>query len=180
MFPSIARCLNLWLLSRLRQLEHTAFPTPCSDWRWTSITVNRGYTAARHVDRNNHGPSVIRSIAASSDRLWFWPHEDMKSLPTLSPRDAVEIPISSTRCLWAFDGRCPHETKPYEADVANRLSVIFFQSSRGWKASSETTARLTELGFVPATSLEDASAFDSRFRVLTRDAAYTSWRVSNA
>ena len=178
LFPSIARCLNLWLVSRLRQLQHKSFPCPASDWRWSSITVNRGYLAARHVDANNHGPSVIRSVASAQDRLWFWPHGDKRSLPTLSQSDAVEIPIASHRHLWTFDGRCPHEVKPYTSNVSNRLSVIFFQAARGWKASADTTACLVDLGFVPASSLEDAAAFDSRFALLTGGSAFTSWELT--
>ena len=180
MFPSIAKCLNKWFSSRLCQLSHPAFPHPANDWRWTSITVNRGYAAARHVDANNHGPSVIRSIAGATDRLWLWPEGTKKDISTLSPVDAVEVPIASKRHLWAFDGRCPHETKPYGGDISNRLSIIYFQAARGWKASSDATARLTDLGFVPADSVEDAARFDTQFGMLTGGAAYTSWHVTKA
>ena len=178
LFPSIAKCLNLWLSTRLCQLAHPSFPSPTRDWRWTSITVNRGYAAARHVDRNNHGPSVIRSIASNSDRLWLWPEATHKDLPHLSSEHAVEIPIASRRHLWAFDGRCPHETKPYQEDVGSRLSIIFFQSARGWKASSQTTARLIDLGFNPAASVHEATKFDSQFDVLTGGTSHMSWRVT--
>ena len=180
LFPSIAKCLNLWLSTRLCQLAHTSFPCPSSDWRWTSITVNRGYAAARHVDKNNHGPSVIRSIASSSDRLWLWPEGSKKDLAQLTPASAVEIPIASRRHLWAFDGRCPHETKPYQEDVNSRLSIIYFQSARGWKASSPTTARLVDMGFNPAASNDDAQRFDTQFDVLTGGSSYTSWRVTQS
>ena len=169
----------MWLVSRLRQLDHNAFPCPASDWRWSSITVNRGYLAARHVDANNHGPSVIRSVASAEDRLWFWPHGDKRTLQTLPQSDAIEVPISSRRHLWSFDGRCPHEVKPYKGNVANRLSVIFFQAARGWKASDDTTARLVDLGFVPASTLEDAATFDSRFALLTGDSSYASWQLTS-
>ena len=142
--------------------------------------MNRGYAAARHVDRNNHGPSVIRSIASSSDRLWLWPEGSHKDIAQLTPDSAVEIPISSRRHLWAFDGRCPHETKPYADDMKNRLSIIWFQSCRGWKASSDTTARLVDLGFNPAASQDEAQRFDAKFNVLTGGDSYTSWRVTQS
>ena len=169
----------MWFVSRLRQLSHSAFPDPSSDWRWSGITVNRGYAAARHVDANNHGPSVIRSIASSSDRLWLWPSGNKRDFASLSPKEAVEIPIASSGQLWAFDGRCPHETKPYKGAVQDRLSIIFFQAARGWKATSDTTSRLFELGFVPAVTEDEATRFDSRFELLTGGEACTSWRVSD-
>ena len=179
MFPSIARVLNMWFVSRLKQLTHAAFPDPPSTWRWTSITVNRGYAAARHVDANNHGPSVIRSIASPSDRLRLWPHGDKRELSSLSPAHAVELPIASTSKLWAFDGRCPHETKPCKGSVNDRLSIIFFQTARGWKAAPDTTSRLRDLGFVPAATVEDAARFDNRFKVLTGEDAYYAWNVND-
>ena len=179
LFPSIAKVLNMWFRSRLRQLSHPAFSDPLSTWHWTGITVNRGYAAARHVDANNHGPSVIRSIASSSDRLRLWPRGDKRELSTLSPAQAVELPIASTSELWAFDGRCPHETKPCKSSVTDRLSIIFFQASRGWKADPDTTSRLCDLGFVPAATMEDAARFDAKFGVLTGGDAYTCWRVTD-
>ena len=99
-------------------------------------------------------------------------------MTSLSYEDAVELPISTGRRLYAFDGRSPHEVKRYDGDVSNRLSIIFFLSARGWKAEPPTTARLRELGFVPASDSEDASSFESRFDVLTAGMTYTSWKVS--
>ena len=98
----------------------------------------------------------------------------------MSPAEAVELPIASTGELWAFDGRCPHETKPCKGSVKDRLSIIFFQAARGWKATPDTTARLVDLGFVPAVTMEDASRFDTKFGVLTGGDAYTSWRVTDS
>ena len=177
MFPSVARCLNMWLVSRLKQLKHRAFPDPARDWRWSSITINRGYAAARHVDANNHGPSIIRSLAESTDRLLYWPEGDRKSMASLDVEEADELPVASSKRMYAFDGRCPHEVKAYQGDVGNRLSIVFFLSARGWNADASTLRRLADLGFVPAADAEDAQAFEERFNILTRGMSCTSWRL---
>ena len=177
LFPSIARCLNRWLVSRLSQLAHHSFADPVKDWRWTAITVNRGYLAERHVDGNNHGPSIIRSLADSSDRLLYWPGESRKDMVSLPADEAVELPIASHRRLYAFDGTCPHENKAYQGDISSRMSIIFFLSARGWNADPKTTERIAQLGFVPASDSEDAERFRAKFDILTGGSGHTSWTV---
>ena len=179
MFPNVARCLNMWLASRISQLKHRSFSSPLVDWRWTAITVNRGYAANRHVDKNNQGPSIIRSIADASDRLLFRPEGDHRDMATLSPEEAVVLPIASSRRMHAFDGRRPHEVRPYTGEVANRISIVFFLSARGWLADSSTLSRLTDLGFVPAASAEEAQDFEKRFDALTQGEAYASWKLQS-
>ena len=180
MFPSVARLMNQWFVERLAQLSHRAFSEPLKQWKWTAITVNRGYAATRHVDLNNFGPSVIRSIADGTDRLLYWPGADRKSMSSLDTHDAVELPVSSRRHLFSFDGRCPHEVKQYGGAVESRLSVVFFLNARGWKADTSTTRHLEQLGFAPAASEEDAETFAAKFNVLSAGLNYQSWPVQTA
>ena len=99
-------------------------------------------------------------------------------MDALSVEDAVELPIASSRRLYAFDGTRPHETCQYGGDdVSNRLSIIFFQSARGWAAPQSTLSELSTLGFVPAVSESDAEEFAQRFELLAGDRGYTSWRL---
>ena len=180
LFPSVAMLFNRWFTDRLAQLGHRAFDAPLSQWRWSAITVNRGYVATRHCDMNNYGASAIRSIANAKDRLLYWPEESRKTIGDCEMDDAVELAISSRKKVFAFDGTCPHEVKQYHGDVASRMSIIFFQSSRGWRADDATTARLRELGFVPATSAEDAESFADRFKTFSAGRNWNSWPVESS
>ena len=139
--------------------------------------MNRGYAACRHVDINNQGPSIIRSIADSSDRLLFWPEGDRRELSSLASDEAVELPIASSRRMYAFDGRRPHEVRPYAGEIKDRLSIVFFLSARGWLAEPSTLQRLSDLGFVPAASAEEAELFEQRFDTFTGGEAYASWKL---
>ena len=167
----------MWLASRIVKLKHRSFPNPSVDWRWTAITVNRGYAATRHVDCNNQGPSIIRSIADSSDRLLYWPDGDRRELSSLTQDEAVVLPIASSRRIHAFDGRRPHEVRPYTGEIKDRLSIVFYLSARGWLAEPSTLQNLTNLGFVPATNAEEADVFARRFHSLTEGESHTSWEI---
>ena len=178
LFPSVAMCFNSWFTQRLAQLGHKAFDSPLTQWRWSAITVNRGYMATRHCDANNYGASVIRSIAGASDRLLYWPDQDRRTIADCVLDDAIELPIASRKRMFAFDGTCPHEVKPYDGDVSSRMSIVFFQNARGWRADSSTHSQLQELGFSPAASEEDADAFATRFEELSRGNSWCSWKLS--
>ena len=89
----------------------------------------------------------------------------------------MKLPVASGKRMYAFDGRCPHEVKPYSGDVSERLSIVFFLSARGWNADAGTLRKLVDLGFVPAADAEEAQAFEGRFDILTGGGAYTSWKL---
>ena len=97
---------------------------------------------------------------------------------TLDAKDAVRLPISSERFMYSFDGTRPHETAPYSGQVGSRLSVIFFQSNRGWDAPEAVTDGLSDLGFSPASSLADAQRFAASYELLADGRAHASWPVS--
>ena len=179
LFPHIASVLNLWLRTRLAQLVHPSFAQVVSEWRWTAITVNRGYAAQRHVDANNFGPSVIRSFAAPADRLTYWPHATRSVMPSLSTSEAVSLPISRDDRVYAFDGTSPHETQEYRGKVEDRYSFIFFLNKRGWHAPPDVTRELSNLGFQPARSEVDAQSFAVRFEEASQSKGYTWWRLQD-
>ena len=73
-----------------------------------------------------------------------------------------------------------HETVQYTGNVSNRLSIVFFQSSRGWRAPQADIDSLGKLGFVPAASQSDAAEFAQQFEVLSRRRGYASWELQPA
>ena len=87
------------------------------------------------------------------------------------------MPIASKNRMFAFDGTCPHEVKDYAGDVGARMSIIWFQNARGWRADASTGEKLQELGFKPAASAEDADAFAARFDRLSCGNNYHSWKL---
>ena len=179
MYPHVACVLNAWFRPRLAQFTHPALTDTVSEWRWTAITVNRGYAAQRHVDMNNYGPSVIRSLADVSDRLVYWPHASRKDMSALPLSSAVQMPISRVDRLYAFDGTAPHETRPYRGVVEDRFSFVFFLNARGWCAPSDTTEQLTKLGFQPSPSEADAQSFALKFEKASSSEGYVWWRLQD-
>ena len=95
----------------------------------------------------------------------------------LVAEDAVELPIANSGRLYAFDGTRPHETGPYGGNISSRLSIMYFQSARGWQAPPATIDGLSNLGFVPAVTEADAQDFANRFEVLSCGCSYTSWKL---
>ena len=80
--------------------------------------------------------------------------------------------------MHSFDGTHPHETAPYAGVVEDRLSIIFFQTNRGWDAPEPVTKGLSDLGFSPAGSLAEAQRFSGSYDLLADGRSYASWPVS--
>ena len=179
LFPEVPKVLNAWLRERLAQLDHPAFACPVKEWKWSAITVNRGYATQRHVDVNNFGPSIIRSMADDTDRLLYWPSSSRNDLSELSPAAAVKIPIASRHRMHAFDGTRPHETASYAGNLDTRMSVVFFQSKRGWTAPPAAIEDLNSLEFNPADSAAEAASFASKFEELSEGRHRVSWELQN-
>ena len=159
----MAKLLNQWLRERLSGLDDPAFENPLQDWHWTSCTVNRGYAARRHVDRNNFGPSIARSFGSSrNDGLYYWHDQTARR----DRRGAVLLDIRSRDRLVMFDGTRPHETKRNAGNMDDRYSIIFFMAKKGWEAPAEVHQMLALLGFnVPATA-SAARLFEARYNTL--------------
>ena len=98
---------------------------------------------------------------------------------TLDADDALRLPIASPHRMYGFDGTRPHETAPYSGHVESRISVIFFQNNRGWSAPKPVLDGLSEIGFEPAVSQEDAERFAGSFELLADGRSYASWPVSD-
>ena len=96
----------------------------------------------------------------------------------LEPSDAIRLPIAREGFLHSFDGTHPHETAPYAGQVETRLSIIFFQSNRGWNAPESVTEGLSELGFSPAASPSDAQRFSASYDLLADGRSHAAWPVS--
>ena len=80
--------------------------------------------------------------------------------------------------MYAFDGTKPHETAEYSGDIESRLTIVFFQSNRGWNAPPGTIQELAELDFNPASSAVDAEGFSSRFDELSEERSRASWKLN--
>ena len=179
LFPNVAKALNLWMCQRLNQLRNKGFQPPESVWKWSAVTVNRGYAAARHVDRNNLGPSVVRSFPDPGDVLLSWPGVSASNMQYLDEGDADRISIGCPTRMHAFDGTYPHQTAQIAGNVEDRFSIIFFQTARGWIAPPDVLDSVSDLGFNLAVSEDDAQQFAARFDALSLGASHTSWSVKD-
>lgn len=180
LFPHVAKLFNAWLRDKLQHLESEQFDPPGEGWRWSAITVNRGYAAVRHVDRNNHGPSVIHSLGLDDDALHLWPRTSPSQLDQLDLKKSVLLEIGREDQVCAFDGTRPHQTRKPRGEVSGRFSVIFFQTSRAWVAPPPVLSDARSLGFNPASTEREAKQFSERFTTLADGDGYATWPVPQA
>lgn len=108
-------------------------------FKFTSICVNRNWTGALHVDRNNVGPSMMYTTGGKSTtggELYIY-----------NPREGGGRKLKTLRSWIAFDGNDPHMTYPYKGV---RYSLVFYQTQR--KIHPKRRTELRKLFFnVPKT-----------------------------
>jgi len=136
----VLRLFGKWLKD---QLGGNSFP-------WTSISLNKNYAAARHVDKGNWGPSALRAVGdCTGGQLRYWPNSPRsRDLSILDEKDSLVL--DARHGVVLFDGNNPHSVEPYTGE---RFSLVFFTTSQYKKASAAVQRRIKYLGVpVPTTS----------------------------
>ena len=84
--PAVAKLLNKWLS---RVLETIGLN---NQWKWTSITLNSGYSSKPHRDGNNFGPSIIRTFGNfEGGGLNLFTNTAQEQLDIKDPQQVVRI-----------------------------------------------------------------------------------------
>ncbi len=139
-YPRTVRLVNAWMKDCWTERAAHAF---CC----TSISVNAGYAAKLHRDRNNHGPSICKSIGDHSGGLLGYFAEDDKTveLCTLKEHHEQEAVYRHVKSAFQlFDGNRGHWVEPFEGE---RISFVFFTVGKYWKANPDVLADLRDCGF---------------------------------
>ena len=138
--PRVVRLVNAWMRHCWTERSPQTF---CC----TSISVNSGYAAKLHRDRNNHGPSICKAVGDFSGGLLGYFADDnrtmeLRTLKQNHEHEAVYFHVKSAFQL--FDGNRAHWVEPYEGE---RISFVFFTVGKYWKANPDVLADLRDCGF---------------------------------
>ena len=95
-FPNFVRLITKWGTSKLG-----------TKFAFTSITVNKGYAARVHRDKNNLGG------------LQYWPEDTKKGKPD-NVRDQPSTVLNLRNRAAVFDGTCIHTKKAQQASKASK------------------------------------------------------------
>ena len=124
------------------------------EFQFTSIQINSNYTARPHVDRNNAGCSYVVGVGDYTGGS-IWVHDDRGSdWHTMEDGTATgryqrgkSYPgtyMDVHNKFRKFDGTRLHYTTPFSG---NRITVIFYLSSKYREAGSKIRKALSEMGF---------------------------------
>ena len=82
-------------------------------FRYTSFCLNKNYTAKKHSDKGNFGPSVLVALGDfKGGELKYW--RDPENPSTINTRNKFEL----------IDGNVPHAVNPYRGK--ERYSIVYF------------------------------------------------------
>ena len=139
--PHMVRLIAQWVQGRLPE-QTRKDPIP-----FTSVSLNAGYAAKRHRDRNNIGPSVTASLGEfSGGKLFYWPLDDKKTPLDLYQLDDC-IVLDTKQQAAIFDGNLCHEV---EAFIGERYSVVLFTVK-----TSEVRVKTMLLKFTASWNLQE-------------------------
>ena len=141
-FPQLSRFIVGWVKDTLPTMgdDDDVFP-------FSSLQINYNYGAARHVDKNNVGPSYITSIGPhTGGKLWTAETYKDESLLLKGITYANNGPgIIDCHNQWKlFNGCAEHETTPFKGI---RISFVAFTSCWYNDLSKEVANELEEMGF---------------------------------
>jgi len=136
-YPHFTKILCKWLSDQRP-------PELSVDFPFTTISFNYGYSAKRHRDNGNHGPSMTKAFGNfKGGHLCYWPDDD-KGLQLDQLRDDDRVRIDTSRNLCVFDGNRAHEVEDFKGE---RYSLVFFSVGKYWKATQELQSQLVDRGF---------------------------------
>ncbi|CAE7923428.1 polr1c, partial [Symbiodinium sp. KB8] len=147
-YVSFTKLLCKWLRDTRPKCMSETFP-------WTSISVNCNYAAARHRDKNNAGPSIIRGFGNySGGELLYWP-QDAREGPVSGLSSTQARTLSVKRKAHLLDGTKAHEVRQFRGE---RFSLVFYSCGKSLNATAAVRRSLQSLGFRPPTAeaLRDA------------------------
>jgi len=143
-FPNISRVLNKWLQDRKPTGIATCFPC-------TSITVNNGYAARNHRDKNNVGPSLIIALGEfTGGELNYWPLDNYKEDPA-DQDDNLKTTIDISKGEILFDGTKTHSVEPFTGE---RYSIVFHTHRAYLNVNQAVRQDLHNLGYYVPTMKE--------------------------
>ena len=139
LYQDFLKLLSTWIRDKCRK----AFGI---DFAFTSICLNKNYTARRHKDKGNLGPSAIIALG------------DFKGgdLNTWSANGNMQTTAIRNKVL-IFDGNCEHAVEPYEGK--ERYSLVFFTVSgfdKTPKAERNTLSKAIGVPFPTTATLKRA------------------------
>lgn len=146
-FPHMIKLVCAWTAKEL------------PDFPFSSLQINYNYTAKKHVDGNNIGPSHIISLGDhAGGELWvadtFVEKETDKG--TLLRGGGGESVVKCHRAWKLFDGNSEHYTMPFRASEGKaaplRVSIVAFSHASYNKMPEETAVEMRELGFTAGSS----------------------------
>lgn len=148
-----SRTVKLWpnltsLLTRFIAQDHPTF-------RYTTIQLNRDYSAKMHVDGNNHGPSYITGFGEyTGGQLWIMDEagdvevevtDALRGWPHLKVGEKIRGRLEDIKGRWLkFDGNTPHQAMPFQGQ---RISIVYFSRKGFINIPPDAFDSLERLGF---------------------------------
>merc|ERR1711924_396327 len=126
------------------------------DFRYTTIQLNKDYSARLHVDGNNYGPSFIMAMGKyTGGELWIHDEaagdyelevkEPLRGYPHLKVGCKVRGRLHDINGKWLhFDGTISHMALPFHG---NRFSIVYFSRKRFETMKPELIQVLEDLDF---------------------------------
>lgn len=142
-YPNVTKLLMRWF-------HHNKPGSIDEDFPCTSISMNSSYAARRHRDRNNSGPSLLKTLGRfTGGSLRYWPRDEGKDkVENLNQADSIVL--NAKKEAVAFDGKRAHEVTVFQGK--ERFSLVFFTLGKYWEASPQAEQKCKELGFSWPTS----------------------------
>jgi len=178
-FPATVKVLTRYLADHLpAEFGVNGFP-------FTSINVNKNYSAKLHRDGNNVGPSVIKAFGDfEGGLLHYFPNDDRSTdLESLPSSDDTALDL--TENLVLFDGRRGHYVEPF---VGERYSLVYFTCARCEKAEPDVKQQLIDRGINFPTQkqtelslqlLAPPNGYKNKHPTYPRGSQFNKWRVAS-
>jgi len=136
-YPKVLSLLCQWLKDDQQD-------GPAKDFPFTSIIINSSYSAKRHRDHLNDGPSCIRAFGDfEGGNLRYWPDDNKHTnIESLRDEDAEVLDVRNSTIL--MDGNRAHTVEEYTGD--ERFSLVYFTAAHFQKTTDDVREQLMQVG----------------------------------
>ena len=112
-----------------------------SNHSFTSITINSGFSARIHRDRNNDGMSLITAIGNyTGGNLLYWEDDNMTmSLDEVARHEPRVIDLRDQ--LLLMNGKCAHAVEEFEG---TRYSIVLYTQGTYGQTTDEDIKTLKQ------------------------------------